>query len=519
MDAPDYTIIAKLPNVSWSALSALGNPIERIGHEHTNPGGPASMSFIVAGEHALPVGTQIHSKCAGAPAWTGEVLSAPFNPNTGYTEVQCRGTAVVAQQDTGYEKTYIKQDLSAWQDHKTMVGASAVTWDAAFETQTGPGGIRIAIPVGNTAATGTAGRVTLDMGATQKAKALVITYTGGTAAGMDFRLYGEDTIDALTENIVLDAAPLAAGPTTVGTATAVFTTERRYVGLALVNASGAGKAGAAGAGGTWLNISSVLVVTSTTYESGNASAVKNSTVAADIVANAGIPNISTSTSLIATGATNLAECFTADREDAITLLNRANAVDLDQWRFTRDPTPQLELRDPPTTPAWMLLPGEYELDAESETILDVFNTCYVAYIGTGGLPAIATRTTTVPLLSAQSRTRAYTLKVDRVLTSAEANALGDSFLRENAKLPLRGGLRTTKGYVRSWPDGAERPCALVPAGDMIELPGERDRQTGAWGRRSILAAVKYDHDTLQMEASLDADSTLLDRLMAGLDRR
>lgn len=511
----EYSISGKLGTVGWTGLaSSFGSRVESIRHEKSLPGGDVSLEFDLVGECAVPRGTRIHARVGGLGVWSGEVSSVQFDPVSRRTRVSCRGVSRIMQEDISYDKTYVVADMSKFIDHRLMSGQSYATFQQfGGEVGIDERGINLRVPNGTIIPANCNLAASRDMGPNNTAKVLVVTWVTSANDSTNSQLYyGNDAngIGGFDESAVITNLNTAAG----GPTTYTFTTARRFVMFDWFRTTGV-----TSAADLYCTITQCIISTSSSYISGNASILKVSDVASDIVANAGIPYISSSTALISAGSTSIAELYTDGYENVFSLLERANKTDRMQWFLTSDAAPRMTLRTAPTTPRFMLLPGEYELsDPKGEAIEDVYNSVNVEYTALDG----SRNSTTVTLspdttvLAAQGRTRKHTLRVERACTSTEATALGTSFLRESKKMPLRGGLRTTKGYIRSYPDGNVLPLAVVGVGDMIELPAERAPETGSWARRGIIFGASYDHDARQLTLTLDQDASIFDKQMAAL---
>lgn len=508
--SPAYTPCIYTAQAGLAPVTSLyGYNVTDCEHEHGLPGGPIRGAFTIHGPANIPLGAQVCHYSGGVPVFTGSVDSFE-TIGTGrarQTVVEVAGSVKHMQEDDSYSRFAVHSDMSAWKDHRSFPGASPTTWDGGFSVVVSQGGVKIFIPVGKTAAASTGGRITLDAGPGNTIKRVVVTYTGGTAANCQLNMYGENTIDALTENIAVDAAPLLAGPTTVGTsfAAAGF----RYAGLALVAISST-----AGATNAWINISSILVFTSTAYESANASILTGDVVMKDVLGAGITPQISTDTSRIAALPTALSHFVSDGPISPYDLFESANAVDQYQWYL--DPStamPVAVARAIPTGVHYTAPPGTYKMgNGSGYAQADIYNKVRIRWREANGTEHLDTVTGSSDILTRAGKTRTATIEVTRPTTSTEATAVANAFLAAYANPSLRGGsVILHQGFVVGRDSGVEVPAARLFVGDRLELPGERAPGSTP-GYRGLIQNVKWTQDAGTAEIVLENDRMAWDRM-------
>lgn len=455
-----------------------------------------------------------------APVWSGRIIRTPSHrADTSSISVEAQGWP--AHLTDGYiDKAFAVADMTRWRDHRSLPGTSMVTWENSFSVVAGDGEIKIFVPPGATATSGRGGRVTLDMGPVSLAKRIIVTYTGGTAANCALVAVGENTIGGNDESFTLDAAPLLAGPTTVGQ---TFATARRYVGLYL-SASGGAITGAVGAAGSWITISSILVVTDTAYESGNASSLKASDVIKAALT-AGAPMVSTDQSLIQSTSFNIPEYDTHGYAPTVEPIDAVNAYH--QWQFflTTEPTPRAVYRPVPTTATWAL--GEDDAYAYDDPSLNdatkIFSKAIAKYQDATAIDSFQTASapsagiTASQILARRGYDRMTMLVPRSKLTAAGALQLAQMKLDTHQTPPLAGSAVVT-GHIRRKQTGEKIHVSHITAGDVVLLENQQDPNTGA-PRLAVIARVDYEDVTETARLTFDNAEDYIDALDARISSR
>jgi hypothetical protein len=236
--------------------------------------------------------TPMEAWVGGYKCFSGRVSETPTREGDDrVVNVQCEGWQYHLDDDV-YSRVYAHTRLADYTDARADVNANLTSFPAAYEV-TSDGGIMLALPSAATAAASTQAGVTLDLGDGNVAKRVVVTYIGGGDANFRLRAYVSATSTGSDELWNVDVEPIATTSTTTAN---TFTTAARYVRFELANANVVTVTGTAT---SWVKLTSVLVVPDTTYESGNISALKASTVVADALAK-GTILLSSSTDKITT---------------------------------------------------------------------------------------------------------------------------------------------------------------------------------------------------------------------------
>jgi len=210
--------------------------------------------------------TPVIVEVAGVRVWAGRISDAPEQSGAArQIDVSCDGWQAHLDDDA-YERTYVHTDLTAYQDSRTILTAALTTLTQAWNVASDNGVITLGLAAGASAAIGTAGGVTLDLGPASTAKRIVITWDSSNNGGTNISFRARGSNDPNVAAGGSDAINFTLNGGASGTTGGTFSTDCRYVHLFLV-------ANAALAPGSdlWLKVKSALVVADTAYESGNAS--------------------------------------------------------------------------------------------------------------------------------------------------------------------------------------------------------------------------------------------------------
>jgi hypothetical protein len=121
----------------------------------------------------------------------------------------------------------------------------------------------------------------------------------------------------------------------------------------------------------------------------------------------------------------------------------------------------------------------------------------------------------VNVVDRQGFARAQRLPISAPLTVAAAEVLGDVWLRNHIRTPLKGSVTVTgQGGVREALGGAPVHPAhlLLRVGEVMRHTGMADPDTGAWGRNGRIASVSYSAGRATVE--LDNERHRLEALIA-----
>lgn len=519
------TIRFKLPDGTWLNLLAhlksrlVGDP----SIEGAMPGGLAKASLTITGEHTLVPGSQIAFWDGNCPCGGGEIEASEPDPTSKTTSIVVRGPAEVMADSLIYDKTYIKAGMGDAKDSRAFPGVSAL-YRGGTNQEFGEGMVQTMQPWNAPVFSNAFEGWYIDMGPNNAAKTAWFTYQSSAnaanvtwffwndAAGGDGTTRDED----LPGHANIPISPTYPGPSNTGIAGG-FAVARRFFGMFMYTA-GAYTPGS----DVWLRISNLRIATDLAYlNSGNgASVLTVDMVAKDIVANAGIPNISSRTDMIAAGTIPIQELISGG-DNPKALLERGNASDGLQWRFTLDAIPALQMRAVPTDPQWLLRPSDYTIErGQGASLQDVFNAVKVYWNGIDGSQNVSTVVLTpdTTILAQLGRVRTASVKISRVCNSAEAAGIGALFLREHREPAMRASIRLTRGFIRAYAGGRFSPT-MIQGGDTIRLLGTRNPATGQLTRDGVIYGIQVNPKTGVATLSLNNDTTIFDRQLAYFESR
>lgn len=275
--------------------------------------GPKSASFELRRDPKsvwpdLGAFTPVEVDVDGVLRWSGRVAQTPVRDDLdSVISVQCEGWQAHLDDDL-YEQAYVHTRLGDWRDVRGHLGTDLAEYKASGQVAN-EHGITLTFPKDTQIAATTKTGVFLDLGPGSACKKIAVTYQGSGDSGFALSVHGYDSPEipsAIAEGYTLDASPIATGATT---ATATFTTARRYVTLNLEWNSGS----ATLSSDVWVKITSVQVFAASAYESGGASVLKSDVVVKDALQQATIL-LDSDRSLIDAGTFNIPEfAMTAPR--------------------------------------------------------------------------------------------------------------------------------------------------------------------------------------------------------------
>ena len=520
MPGPELSIAVKPPGGAWDRLSGVP---EGYTHTHELPGGPANASWTQkrdARSHDpqhLPF-TEVASLIGGVNAWNGRMMRAPRSRNMeSIVSPVAEGWWTSHLNDFPIDREWVISDLSQWVDTRSYPDTPLNSFMANGQVQAGDHGILLSYPNGVPILAGSWLAATIDLGPNSRAKTISVDLaTSFNTSQTSWYIRGHDTIPGITSGSTQEDLPshsaiaISAFASITTGGLQQFTTARRYVTIFLYTPT----AYTPGAD-VWVRITGARVVTSTAYLSGQASALKASTVLSEALALA--PRISTDLSGITATTFNIPAYGSGGRRSIADIANDVNAYH--QWQpiLTNDPLPRPIFRPVPTTPTWVVHESDaYEYDdAGANEGAEVIDTCIVQYSDASGVPAEAVATTSGAILSKVGYSRARILQARSRLTAAAALQLAQAYLAAYQSSPFKGKVRI-RGTITRYADGARIPVGLIPAGDAVVLGAETNPNTGAPGRIGIIQKVAYRHDTLEAELELDSARNYMDAILARL---
>lgn len=527
--APECCISVKGLDGSWSKLGSnqsRGVVPEGVAWSHELPGGPSTLSFTlkrdtrVAWPDLTPF-TPVYATVGGVRAWSGRVAQTPTTRGaSSEINVVCQGWWHHLADDP-IDKTWVVTDLSRFKDMRAAPGAVLGSGNhyANADINVGSGEISLMNPTGLTLALNDRNGAFLDLGPNNTASRVIVTYTSSNNAANTSLAVGTGTTASPTAvghaggggGVVIANNAGASGTARVTTLTPA---NARYVLLYLITTTGH----VTGAN-EWFKITSVQVFTDAADESGDASALKASTVISEALtlgADSDVFN-TTDTSGVTTTSFNIPEFYTPNRMAITDTIEAVNAYHGYQAYTTPDPTPRLIYRAIPTTPTYVLNDSDgYEFqNASANDSSEIYNRVRLHYTNGDGTPAEVTVTPTTDNTFPGKRgfTRTKIIEVRSKLSSAAATQIAQTYLDSATSAPLKGTV-TAKGYITRYTDGARIPVGCLQAGDVLLLGNESDPETGAKGRMGQIAAVTYNHDDLSAQITLDSRKNYLDNLLA-----
>lgn len=507
-----------LPGDGWVNLAThLRSRLLNIDWDHRLPGGPAKVNAKLLGEHRLVPGTLLAAFDGACPVWSGEIESTDPDPQSKLTSIVGRGRVDTMQDGIVYDKTYVVWGVARWVDQRKFVDCNMAGQQSELTLEGGNGAYVVNMPQTARLIQDRGIGLTLDLGPNNLAAYLIATVESSFSAGAGSTIYLLSSNNSTGVNGARSTGVAASGSFVAGTnfflgpCTAYRFAELFYYWSAAGTTVGIDAT---------IRLKNLVVATSTAYISGGNIILKVDQVAKDIVANAGIPGISTSQALIAAGTTAINE-LVSDGDNPKSLLDRANAVDGMQWFFTNEPIPTMVLRAEPSAIRWAPLPGEVSLEGgtQASSIVDVYNQVRVRWTHGDGSSNLTTVTLSpdTTVLARVGRTRSADVKVTRPVNSTEAAAIGAAFLRLHAKAPLKASIKTTVPWIRT-ASGMRMPVSMLTVGDRIRLP-IRDSAAGVIGREGVIYGVAVNPRTGVATISLDSDSSLFDRQLAYFESR
>jgi len=323
--------------------------------------------------------TPVEISSDGVPVWSGRVKETPSRQDAdGSTmTVQCEGWQYHLDDDL-YDRVYVSNNLTGWQDQRSFVDADLARFLAAGNVQAGDGAITLMYANGATLTNPTRAGVTLDLGEDSTAKRIVLTYASSNNAGLlTLRLRSTPTADAGGATYD-EAVTVLNNAGASGTLRGSFSTGYRFVHVF-------GDFATAGVLGfdCWFKLSSILVASATAYESSDASVLKASDVVSDALAKATLL-LDADRSLIEASSFSLPEFATGGYATPREAMQRVNAYDdklcgVDVYR-----RPYFRARLAyPLIETW----GAFE-DSSANSGQEIYNRVIVEAAGVDGAPVI-----------------------------------------------------------------------------------------------------------------------------------
>lgn len=292
--------------------------------------------------------------------WSGRIIATPTTYGEQDVEVmiECQGWGQHLKDDCT-DREWVVRDMSRFVDGRQHLNADLGFYNLNSQVTIDTNNITFSIGQGQAIVTSKSlGEAVLDLGPNNGVKRIVITYTTSNNWGASCYLYARtNSVGTWTTGTdptsTFPVTPIGAG----GTYAATFTTGQRYL---IIFPYWVGATATAG-GDCWIKISDVQVYTDTADESGNASALKASTVISEAL-DACAPLINSDRSKIATTSTNLPN-FPGSPGYRYTneLIDQANSIHGYIARLSPESLPVFGFQPQPTDYTWAVGASQYTL--------------------------------------------------------------------------------------------------------------------------------------------------------------
>lgn len=443
----------------------------------------------------------------GVLVWSGRIRETPTRGNADQWEiaVSCEGWQAHLDDDL-YRPLYVSADQGAWRDVRDLLSTDLAVFTSPWQVSNTDGGITISLAKDVDLTAFRRGGVIFDAGPDATVQRLAGTVSHGDWEGAAI-LYAK-TSNTLPVDMTSSTA-LRTISTAAGTAQAIsttFGTPGRYV-LLFVDQDGTALTGDA----NWLRFDSLLVAGSTAYESGGASTLTADDVVVDALSVAPLLDQATSQIGVASFAipSYAPQQYVTPRE----AIDAANAYE--GWSARVDRYRRLWFAAYPTDATIETL-GDLD-DSAPTSVDDVYTRVLVETTDGAGVNVTADRaTTSATFASRRGVTRAISLSPSSPMTTGGANRVGDIYLAEAARAPMRGTITIRRGDCRAVVGGrpVEPSELLLRVGENLRLARYRDPLTGASHRDARIVEVDYDPGADAARVSLDATRNQLDTLLA-----
>src|SRR5581483_5393278 len=224
-----------------------------------------------------------------------------------------------------FQRSWVHSKLGDWVDARSLLATDLAFWTQAWTVESGQGVLTLGLPIGASAASGTACGVVLDLGQSDAKRVILKISGGGAPVGWQVLLRaGDSVVGAGVSTVAADESyTLANGlPTTTTIYRQTLTSNRRYLQILLVNNSGVTGNGAAS---TFIRVESAQIFRSTAYESGDASILTADVPIKDVLAFC--PLLSTDTSQIQAGSFQIPDFAPDGAKTPREIVDAANAFE------------------------------------------------------------------------------------------------------------------------------------------------------------------------------------------------
>jgi hypothetical protein len=405
----------------------------------TDTWGPASAAFTLHRDGRLPAPdlaayTPVEIEVGGKVVWDGRIIETPTRTGAeDVISVQCQGWQYHLDDDM-YERVYVHDHLSAWQDARSIPEANLSFYTTGFGVNNSDNGsVTLSLPTGATAGNFGATALHLDLGSSSARRVVIRYESGGSASGWELTVKGSDVPLAGGDVTVIDNGTLDVGPAQWG---ADFTAPRRYIEVRLQNMSG----GTITGGDTqWVRILALRAFAIAGYEQSGFSNLKASDVVNDALAS-GTVLLSADRSRVTATSFNIPELAPTEPRTPREYWDGVDAYHGFRKQIRVGRVPVYE----PLPAAPLIEVGDVEFeDASANNGQDVYDRVMVAWQSPSGQQLRVTRTNATALTLRQGFHRTFQLSVSSALPSdgVAASQIGDVWLANHRSVPFRGTVR------------------------------------------------------------------------------
>lgn len=492
-----------------------------------NEWGPDKASFVLKRDPwahwpDLSPYTPVEIEVGGQKTWEGRTNGTPLKAGSErQISVQCEGWQYHLD-DGLYKRQYVHASLTDFKDTRSILTANLAVMAATPTVVSGEGAITLSFVKGATIIPGVAAGVTLDLGEAA-AKTISCKYKTSNNAttvqlfviGHDDPWWGADT-EGVSREDFLHAEPI--DPTENKTFSATITKARRYVTLLLWNT-----VETTPNPDIWVRIEELSIYSDSTFEAGNASVLKATTVDIDALEKAA-PLISTDHSQIDTAADefNIPSLVMASYRSPRQMIEAVNAFH--NWLTMLDLERRLVVAPPDSEPLleWGAWSGEQIEDISAGEGTDIYNEGVVE----GAEPSGTVIDTVVTaegigestILDKRGFKRAKAIGLSNATLPIVEQKIGEAWLRDQLTTPFAGSLKANVGSLRNIASGQNEDPSLISrhVNELLRVSQAIDPDTGGVGRDGRIVAYSYEHATRSALVTLGTRVDNVEALIARL---
>lgn len=514
----DTTIWVKPENQPWQALgveTARGIWAEDV-QLTADTGGPSAAQFTLHRDSRrrwpdLAALTPVEVEVAGVRVWAGELKDTPSGSQA--ISVNCQGPQADLDKDL-IRRSYIHNKLTDYKDQRTFLAADLTTFGQSATVNATNGAVLLGWAKGAQVNASQRASVVLDLGLDCSAKKVVIDYEG-LVANASHRLFvmlaDREVGTGLLVGQYDQSSPAAnntSGQLAVGS-----TGGRRYVHIwSEYTATGTLSADA------MFRIKGVRAFAETSYESGNASILKASTVLRDALTRA-TTQVVLDFSQISTTSFSIPALAPDGPQTARALCSAVNAYHNWLFKITEQRMPVFSpLPTVPLIKAGAGVSFEPE-DSSAGSAEEIYDKVLVSWDTPEGVKGQLTRTSTTSVVARRGQHNAKELQVQSVLPSdgVAAQQIGDTWLAAHITTPFKGSATITGPLEHILTGGRVEPeRLLLLTGELILFDGMIDPDTADVGRSGRISQVTYTPADDVAKVTIDDSRSDVDALLARL---